>query len=128
MSNTLNTENHRPSPEFLTRMPPFKKGGLLPRDWQEVNRNHHAQQRTLERVHEKEERAANAEHRGYARRCLDILHITLCFDGTNNHEPSDKLTAPPSTSNVAPIRSGATSCTLRAKKARFRGLPKGSGN
>ncbi|MCY1354725.1 hypothetical protein D9M69_411160 [compost metagenome] len=27
--------------------------------------------------------------------------MTLCFDGTNNHEPSDKLARPPTTTNVA---------------------------
>ena len=101
MSSPLSTDNRRPSPEFLSRIPPFKKGGLLPRDWQEVNKNYRVQQRVLEQAHEKEEQAAEAEHRGYARRCLNVLHITLCFDGTNNHEPSDKLSKPPSTSNVA---------------------------
>jgi len=58
MSSPLSTDNRRPSPEFLSRIPPFKKGGLLPRDWQEVNKNYRVQQRVLEQAHEKEEQAA----------------------------------------------------------------------
>ena len=43
-----------------------------------------------------------AAHRVYiGPPCMDVLNITLCFDGTNNHEPSDKLSKPPTTSNVA---------------------------
>src|SRR5690606_27747814 len=33
--------------------------------------------------------------------CVKALTISLFFDGTNNHEPSDKLGRPPTTTNIA---------------------------
>ena len=32
---------------------------------------------------------------------MQIVTITLCFDGTNNHEPTDNLALPSTTTNVA---------------------------
>ncbi|MCY1290531.1 hypothetical protein D9M68_501290 [compost metagenome] len=33
--------------------------------------------------------------------CAKVLHVSLFFDGTNNHEPSDKAANPSTTTNVA---------------------------
>ncbi|MPQ71092.1 MULTISPECIES: DUF2235 domain-containing protein [unclassified Pseudomonas] len=101
MSSTVNTETMRPAPEFLARIPPFKKGGLLPQDAQDVARNQRLRDQLIDQINVKEQAVAKANNLTYVSRCMDILHITLCFDGTNNHEPSDKLASPPTTSNVA---------------------------
>ncbi|WP_248764432.1 MULTISPECIES: DUF2235 domain-containing protein [unclassified Pseudomonas] len=101
MSSTVNTETKRLPPEFLARMSPFKKGGLLPQDGQDVAGNQRLRDQLIDQINVKERATAKANNLTYVSRCMDILHITLCFDGTNNHEPSDKLTSPPSTSNVA---------------------------
>jgi len=98
----LNSGSQRSAPAPLTPTPPFPKEGLLPRTSEDVALNYRTQFRPQLLFEYAAERAAEAAGETYAGPpCAIVLNITLCFDGTNNHEPSDKLGQPPSTSNVA---------------------------
>lgn len=92
----------KPDPEFLSLTPDFKTGGLLPQSPGDVLRNYREQ---LKAFHPFEQQAMDAERaagRVYAGApCMKMVTITLCFDGTNNHEPSDSLALPSTTTNVA---------------------------
>ncbi len=102
MSDSLNTLDKRPPAEALAMTPEFPEKGLLPSHPQQVADNGIAQRKVERQIAAETERAALAAHRVYiGPPCMDVLNITLCFDGTNNHEPSDKLSKPPTTSNVA---------------------------
>ncbi|MGV8862547.1 MAG: T6SS phospholipase effector Tle1-like catalytic domain-containing protein [Pseudomonas sp.] len=102
MSITLNSGSQRPAPAPLTPTPPFPKEGLLPRTSEDVALNYRTQYRPKLLAAYAAKRAAKAAGETYTGPpCINVLNITLCFDGTNNHEPSDKLGQPPSTSNVA---------------------------
>ena len=102
MSDSVNTFDKRPPAEPLAMTPEFPEKGLLPSHPQQVADNGIAQRKVERQIAIETERAALAAHRGYfGPPCMDVLNITLCFDGTNNHEPSDKLSKPPTTSNVA---------------------------
>ena len=102
MSDSLNTLDKRPPAEPLAITPVFPEKGLLPSHPQQVADNGIAKRKVERQIAAETERAALAAHRGYfGPPCMDVLNITLCFDGTNNHEPSDKLSKPPTTSNVA---------------------------
>ncbi len=102
MSDSVNTFDKRPPAEPLAMTPEFPVKGLLPSHPQQVADNGIAQRKVERQIAIETERAALAAHRGYfGPPCMDVLNITLCFDGTNNHEPSDKLSKPPTTSNVA---------------------------
>ena len=102
MSDSLNTLDQRPPAEPLAMTPEFPEKGLLPSHPQQVADNGIAQRKVERQIAAETERAALAANRGYfGPPCMDVLNITLCFDGTNNHEPSDKLSKPPTTSNVA---------------------------
>lgn len=46
-------------------------------------------------------RAASRSGQEAVEPCVKTLHISLFFDGTNNHEPSDKAANPRCTSNIA---------------------------
>lgn len=97
MSGTLNNR-----PESLAATPFFTQEGMLPRTPGEVARNHAERQRILTEAANAAREASWATNTPYCGPpCLDVLHITLCFDGTNNHEPTDSLNRPPTTSNVA---------------------------
>ncbi|UVL83774.1 DUF2235 domain-containing protein [Pseudomonas sp. B21-028] len=88
--------------QALAVTPFFTNEGLLPRTPKDVTRNQVEQQRLLTEaanISRTACRAANVPYSGPP--CMDVLHITLCFDGTNNHEPTDKRNHPPTTSNVA---------------------------
>lgn len=92
----------RSGPQALAVTPFFTNEGMLPRTPQDVARNQLEQQRALieaANISRAACRAANGPYSGPP--CMDVLHITLCFDGTNNHEPTDKRNHPPTTSNVA---------------------------
>ncbi|WP_254704980.1 T6SS phospholipase effector Tle1-like catalytic domain-containing protein [Pseudomonas corrugata] len=89
-------------PQALAATPFFTNEGMLPRTPEDVARNQVEQQRTLIEAADISRaacREANVPYSGPP--CMDVLHITLCFDGTNNHELTDKLNHPPTTSNVA---------------------------
>ena len=102
MPDSLNTLDKRPPAEALAMTPEFPEKGLLPSHPQQVADNGIAQQKVERQIAAETERAALAAHCVYiGPPCMDVLNITLCFDGTNNHEPSDKLSKPPTTSNVA---------------------------
>lgn len=94
------TLRSRPQPLAVT--PFFAKEGMLPRTPKDVAYNHVEQQKTLTEaanIYRAACRAADIPYSGPP--CMDVLHVTLCFDGTNNHEPTDKRNHPPTTSNVA---------------------------
>ena len=92
----------KPDPEFLSLTPDFKTSGLLPQTPGDVLRNYREQ---LKAFHPFEQQAMDAERaagRVYAGApCMKMVTITLCFDGTNNHEPTDSLALPSTTTNVA---------------------------
>jgi hypothetical protein len=92
----------RSKPQPLAATPFFTKEGMLPRTPKDVARNHVEQQRTLTEAANIARAACRTASVPYCGSpCMDVLHITLCFDGTNNHEPTDKRNQPPTTSNVA---------------------------
>ncbi|MEB0086338.1 DUF2235 domain-containing protein [Pseudomonas sp. 10B1] len=102
MSSTLNSASQRPASASLTPTPPFKKEGLLPRTHLDVGLNYRTQIRPEILAGYAAEKAAKAAGRTYpGPPCMKALNISLCFDGTNNHEPLDKLAQPPTTTNVA---------------------------
>ncbi|MDB6047858.1 MAG: hypothetical protein JWR17_604, partial [Pseudomonas sp.] len=102
MSSSLSSHSKRPDPSPLTPTPRFKKEGLLPLDAEDVATNWRKQNQPKLQYSYAVERATKAKGLSYLKSsCIDVLNITLCFDGTNNHEPSDKRGNPPSTTNVA---------------------------
>lgn len=81
---------------------PFPVDGYLPRSPAELAANIRQQERDELRAWSAACSAAAA--RGEAdpgKPCAKALHLSLCFDGTNNHEPSDSTAVPLCTSNVA---------------------------
>ena len=102
MSDAIIPPFKKPDPEFLSLTPDFKTGGLLPQSPGDVLRNYREQ---LKAFHPFEQQAMDAERaagRVYAGApCMKMVTITLCFDGTNNHEPTDSLALPSTTTNVA---------------------------
>ncbi|WP_426143732.1 T6SS phospholipase effector Tle1-like catalytic domain-containing protein [Pseudomonas sp. DWP3-1-2] len=102
MSEALIPKQNRPAPQSLSRTPAFEATGVLPRTSEAVAQHVRVQQLPLRDAEYAAELQAEAEHRAYpGPPCMKMLNITLCFDGTNNHEPSDKKGMPPTTSNVA---------------------------
>ncbi|MGE8358681.1 T6SS phospholipase effector Tle1-like catalytic domain-containing protein [Pseudomonas sp.] len=62
--------------------------------------------------------------------CVKSLTISLFFDGTNNHEPSDKRSAPPTTTNVARLfhaSLGSEENSLEQKEGYYRYYMQGVG-
>jgi len=92
----------RPAPQSLTYTPKFPLEGLLPRTPDDVTVNLR-QQKAIERQAWCDARigAAKAGEAPPSPPCAKALTISLFFDGTNNHEPSDKIARPPTTTNVA---------------------------
>ncbi|MCC6074547.1 T6SS phospholipase effector Tle1-like catalytic domain-containing protein [Pseudomonas sp. GCM10022188] len=81
---------------------PFPADGYLPHSPAELAANIRQQERDELRAWSAACSAAAA--RGDAdpgKPCAKALHLSLCFDGTNNHEPSDSTAVPLCTSNVA---------------------------
>ncbi|QOD81306.1 T6SS phospholipase effector Tle1-like catalytic domain-containing protein [Chromobacterium haemolyticum] len=93
----------RPSPEVVQiRTGPFPESGLLPTSYQD--RRNNELQRSRDENAEKARRRRRAAEGGPAyssTSCTKSITISLFFDGTNNHEPSDREAKPPNTSNIA---------------------------
>ncbi|MCU1718989.1 T6SS phospholipase effector Tle1-like catalytic domain-containing protein [Pseudomonas sp. 5P_3.1_Bac2] len=79
--------------------PPFTRSGL-PLDSGEVATNIRLQTRDERKYRGAIATSAAKNGEQAPAPCCKTLHLSLCFDGTNNHEPSDKLD-PLCTSNVA---------------------------
>ena len=102
MSTTMNSSSKKPAPEFMSPTPYFKEDGLLPKTPGDVLRNYRKQQAAFHGFEQAAMSAAWAAGHAYAGApCMKIVTISLCFDGTNNHEPSDSLATPSTTTNVA---------------------------
>ncbi|MFI8982868.1 T6SS phospholipase effector Tle1-like catalytic domain-containing protein [Ectopseudomonas khazarica] len=95
MSKTLS-----PPPASVLIARPFERTGL-PIDSSEVARNIRSQNRDEKKAWGKTVDAAAKQGDEAPEPCCKALHISLCFDGTNNHEPSDSIADPICTSNVA---------------------------
>ncbi len=102
MSETMTPRPKRSTGEFLSLTPDFKMGGLLHQTPGDVLFNYRKQQQAFDPFEQQAMDAAHAAGWAYAGRpCMQIVTITLCFDGTNNHEPTDSLALPSTTTNVA---------------------------
>ncbi|KAB0491393.1 T6SS phospholipase effector Tle1-like catalytic domain-containing protein [Pseudomonas psychrophila] len=102
MSETMTPRPKRSTGEFLSLTPDFKMDGLLPQAPGDVLFNYRKQQQAFDPFEQQAMDAAYAAGWAYAGRpCMQIVTITLCFDGTNNHEPTDSLALPSTTTNVA---------------------------
>lgn len=95
MSKTL-----KPQPASVLIARPFERTGL-PIDSAEVATNIRSQNRDEKKAWSKAVNAAAKQGDEVPEPCCKTLHISLCFDGTNNHEPSDSIADPICTSNVA---------------------------
>ncbi|WP_083300719.1 DUF2235 domain-containing protein [Jeongeupia sp. USM3] len=91
--------------------PLFPEHGYLPRDLGGV-----LNQRRLQLVEVGEDCIAKRS-RGEPAPCAQVLNISLFFDGTNNHEQSDKAQNPVCTSNIARL----FHATIRDEKAQASG-------
>jgi hypothetical protein len=79
----------------LTPTPSFPKEGRLPRTSEDVARNYRTLFKPKLLAAYAAEEAAHAAREPYnGPPCMQALNITLCFDGTNNHEPSDTFVDP----------------------------------
>ena len=102
MSEAITAPVKKTSPAFLSPTPDFKEGGLLPESSADVLRNYRIQQAAYQPFEQKAMDEARAASKVYAGApCMKIITVTLCFDGTNNHEPSDSKALPSTTTNVA---------------------------
>ena len=102
MSEAMTPPVQKPAAAFLSPTPDFKMGGLLPQTPGDVLRNYRTQQVAFHPYEQQAMDADRAAGRVYAGApCMKIVTVTLCFDGTNNHEPSDSLALPSTTTNVA---------------------------
>jgi len=102
MSDPLTPDAGKTAAEPVSRIAVFDSRGLLPHGPKDVAFNYRQQLRAERQVelalmHE----AWTANRPFFGPPCMQVLHVTLCFDGTNNHEPSDAKNKPPTTSNVA---------------------------
>jgi hypothetical protein len=93
------TPDGKPTPASTSPAPRFTRTGL-PLTSGEVAGNNRQQKRDEKAAWSRA--ATNADAMGVCvpEPCCKSLQISLCFDGTNNHEPSDKG-EPLCTSNVA---------------------------
>ncbi|MHB9798104.1 T6SS phospholipase effector Tle1-like catalytic domain-containing protein [Pseudomonas sp. MT3] len=90
------------SAQAISKPPHMVEGGLLPRTPKEVAAN----RRMLDRLYTQaivrdKEAAQKAGDSPPMPPCAKVLHVSLFFDGTNNHEPSDSTANPRTTTNVA---------------------------
>ncbi|UQY33752.1 DUF2235 domain-containing protein [Pseudomonas fulva] len=90
----------RPPPASVLIARAYERTGL-PIDSSEVRLNIQAQERDEKKLWSKAAIAAAKQGEAVPEPCCKALHISLCFDGTNNHEPSDSIADPRCTSNVA---------------------------
>lgn len=90
------------SAQAVSKPPRMVEGGLLPSTPKEVaaNRRKQDQRYTQANLRDKESAQKSGDSPALPP-CAKVLHVSLCFDGTNNHEPSDKDATPPTTTNVA---------------------------
>ncbi|MGE8505641.1 MAG: T6SS phospholipase effector Tle1-like catalytic domain-containing protein [Pseudomonas sp.] len=95
MSQTLTP---RPANVLIAR--PFERTGLPINSW-EVLVNIRGQEKDEKKAWSRAISAAAKQDEDVPEPCCKTLHISLCFDGTNNHEPSDSIADPICTSNVA---------------------------
>jgi hypothetical protein len=98
MSKTI-TPASAPTPGSTSPAPRFSRTGL-PLNSGEVAGNIRQQKRDEKAAWSRAATNAAAKGDAVPEQCCKTLHISLCFDGTNNHEPSDKG-EPLCTSNVA---------------------------
>lgn len=89
-----------PPPASVLIARPFDRTGL-PIDSSEVLLNIRAQERDEKKFWSKSISVGAKQGEDVPEPCCKTLHISLCFDGTNNHEPSDSIADPRCTSNVA---------------------------
>lgn len=95
MSQTL-----KPPPDSVLVARPFERTGL-PINSTELLLNIRAQERDEKKFWSQSISNATKQGEEAPEPCCKTLHISLCFDGTNNHEPSDSIADPRCTSNVA---------------------------
>lgn len=88
-----------PAPASVLPAPRFTRTGL-PLNTGEVAGNIRKQKRDERHAGSRLATTAATKGEEVPAPCCKTLHISLCFDGTNNHEPSDRGD-PLSTSNVA---------------------------
>jgi murein DD-endopeptidase MepM/ murein hydrolase activator NlpD len=102
MYQPLSPEPGRPAPQSLNPTPKFPLEGLLPKTPAAVQSNLR-KQREVEQQAWCDARSAAAKSGAASPSppCVKALNISLFFDGTNNHEPSDAIARPPTTTNVA---------------------------
>lgn len=102
MSEAMTPKPRKPTADFLSPTPDFKEGGLLPKTPGDVLRNYREQQKAFYPFEQEAMDADAAAGQVYVGApCMKIVTVTLCFDGTNNHEPTDNLAIPSTTTNVA---------------------------
>ncbi|MWV14825.1 DUF2235 domain-containing protein [Pseudomonas sp. L-22-4S-12] len=99
MSKTLTVECP-PAASPVLIAPRFARSGL-PQDAHEVKTNLDRQQVDEKRFWNQAIQTAASCGQEATEPCTKTLHISLFFDGTNNHEPSDKDADPRCTSNIA---------------------------
>ncbi|QOD81309.1 hypothetical protein [Chromobacterium haemolyticum] len=95
--------DQRPAPEAVQiRAEPFPDSGLLPLNYPQRLNNEQLKERDLSDEKYRRRKAAAEGGPVYASpTCTKSLTISLFFDGTNNHEESDSLATPRSTSHIA---------------------------
>ncbi|WP_227107286.1 hypothetical protein [Chromobacterium rhizoryzae] len=95
--------DQRPAPEAVhIRAEPFPDNGLLPLNYRQRLNNEQLKERDLSDEKYRRRKAAAEGGRVYASpTCTKSITLSLFFDGTNNHEPSDREAKPRSTSNTA---------------------------
>ncbi len=98
-----------PTPASTSPAPRFTRSGL-PLTSGEVSSNIRQQKRDEKEAWSRAATNAAAKGDAVPEPCCKTLHISLCFDGTNNHEPSDKG-EPLCTRNVARLFQAHPSAT-----------------
>ncbi|WP_227107287.1 DUF3304 domain-containing protein [Chromobacterium rhizoryzae] len=95
--------DQRPAPEAVhLRAEPFPDNGLLPLNYRQRLNNEQLKERDLSDEKYRRRKAAAEGGPVYASpTCTKSLTLSLFFDGTNNHEPSDREAKPLNTSNLA---------------------------
>ncbi len=83
------TSDEKLTPASTSPAPRFTRTGL-PLNSGEVAANIHQQKRDEKAAWSRATTQAATQGDAVPEPCCKNLHISLCFDGTNNHEPSDK--------------------------------------
>ncbi len=103
------TPGDKPTPASASPAPHFTRTGL-PLTSGEIAGNIRKQKRDEKAAWSRAATNAAAKGDAVPEPCCKTLQISLCFDGTNNHEPSDKGD-PLSTRNVARLFQAHLSAT-----------------